>query len=555
MGHGSGILVEGVAVTVVPLGLTASGAWSVWRFGHRVGDSVSGPRPGRRPDRRRRARLDRPGRGRCFTARLPRRGGRHRVRWRRTAATAPVAGRVVGLVPRAVRRLRRAGDRDRLGPRGDLGGRAPALAAGRAAGGRPDPGAFLVVSTVVFLVALAARLRHGGQRDVPAAHGAGEATALHRAHRARWCPTRRSSPAPTCSAPASWSAPAPWSPRRWSRSARCRCSRCWPRCPTTARRRPGRRTSSRVPPLVAAVAAAWAQRRNPTLRWEEGALRGCAGGRRRRRAARLLAAVSGGAVGPGPDARRRPGRVRRAGARRDRLRHRRRRRRAGDDLVAAPPRPSAPSPRLRRVPPAAPLASSSWCPAPAPTSRRCSTPAPTRRTAPRWSPSAPTATASRGSRGPSGPASRPSCAGCRTSSPARSGTRALAEAVAAFEPDLVVLGRLHEAGRRRVPRPVRRTHGQHPPGAARRRSPGCTGPRRPGVRRQGHRRTLFVVDAGRRHRPDRRPDRGAGRATTTPPRPCTSGSRSPSARCWSTPSGRMAREGFTVEGRRVTVRS
>ncbi len=49
--------------------------------------------------------------------------------------------------------------------------------------------------------------------------------------------------------------------------------------------------------------------------------------------------------------------------------------------------------------------------------------APTRRTAPRSSPSAPTATASRGSSGPSGPACPPSCAGSRTTRPARSGTR------------------------------------------------------------------------------------------------------------------------------------
>ena len=35
-----------------------------------------------------------------------------------------------------------------------------------------------------------------------------------------------------------------------------------------------------LPPVVAALAAARAQRRNPTVRWEEGALRGCTGGRR-----------------------------------------------------------------------------------------------------------------------------------------------------------------------------------------------------------------------------------------------------------------------------------
>jgi hypothetical protein len=54
-----------------------------------------------------------------------------------------------------------------------------------------------------------------------------------------------------------------------------------------------------VPPLVAAVAAARAQRRYPTIRWEEGALRGCAGGVLAGVLVGLLAAVAGGAVGPG----------------------------------------------------------------------------------------------------------------------------------------------------------------------------------------------------------------------------------------------------------------
>lgn len=45
MGHGSGVSVRGAVVTVVPLGLTAMAAWSVWRIGHRVGDRVSGHGP------------------------------------------------------------------------------------------------------------------------------------------------------------------------------------------------------------------------------------------------------------------------------------------------------------------------------------------------------------------------------------------------------------------------------------------------------------------------------------------------------------------------------
>ena len=54
-----------------------------------------------------------------------------------------------------------------------------------------------------------------------------------------------------------------------------------------------------VPPLAAAVGAALAQRRRPTVRWEEGALRGCAGGVVAGLLLGWLAMLAGGAVGPG----------------------------------------------------------------------------------------------------------------------------------------------------------------------------------------------------------------------------------------------------------------
>ncbi len=54
-----------------------------------------------------------------------------------------------------------------------------------------------------------------------------------------------------------------------------------------------------VPPLAAAVGAALAQRRRPTVRWEEGALRGCAGGVLAGVLLGWLATLAGGAVGPG----------------------------------------------------------------------------------------------------------------------------------------------------------------------------------------------------------------------------------------------------------------
>ena len=54
-----------------------------------------------------------------------------------------------------------------------------------------------------------------------------------------------------------------------------------------------------VPAVVAALAAARAQRRRPTLRWDRGALRGCLGGVAAGVVLALLAVLAGGAVGPG----------------------------------------------------------------------------------------------------------------------------------------------------------------------------------------------------------------------------------------------------------------
>jgi len=45
VGHGSGVHVQGAAITAVPLGVTLIVAWTIWRIGVRVGDSVSGHGP------------------------------------------------------------------------------------------------------------------------------------------------------------------------------------------------------------------------------------------------------------------------------------------------------------------------------------------------------------------------------------------------------------------------------------------------------------------------------------------------------------------------------
>lgn len=41
LAHGSGVTIQGVLVTAVPLGLTALSAWVTWRVGHRVGESIA----------------------------------------------------------------------------------------------------------------------------------------------------------------------------------------------------------------------------------------------------------------------------------------------------------------------------------------------------------------------------------------------------------------------------------------------------------------------------------------------------------------------------------
>ena len=45
MAHGSGVVVEGARVTALPLALTLGCAWTIWRVGQRVGESVSGHGP------------------------------------------------------------------------------------------------------------------------------------------------------------------------------------------------------------------------------------------------------------------------------------------------------------------------------------------------------------------------------------------------------------------------------------------------------------------------------------------------------------------------------
>jgi hypothetical protein len=45
LAHGSGVQVDGIRLTVLPLGITLVCAWATWRTAHRLGDSVSGHGP------------------------------------------------------------------------------------------------------------------------------------------------------------------------------------------------------------------------------------------------------------------------------------------------------------------------------------------------------------------------------------------------------------------------------------------------------------------------------------------------------------------------------
>ena len=45
LAHGSTVAVEGIRITAIPLGLTLICAWTTWRVGHRVGESISGHGP------------------------------------------------------------------------------------------------------------------------------------------------------------------------------------------------------------------------------------------------------------------------------------------------------------------------------------------------------------------------------------------------------------------------------------------------------------------------------------------------------------------------------
>ena len=297
MAHGSGISVQGVLVTAVPLGLTLLCAWTTWRLAHRVGDAISG----HGPDADRIADAERdwtvPTAAALFAA-----GYVVVAVVTSSLAASPATGPSTG---RAVLWS--------LAITGCLGVPALAVGSGRAAvwaARLPRPvtagaaAGWSVVRTYVLvsaLAVLAALLLDLGTAlnilsqlgvDAPAAAlyvllslvvvpnavlfggayllGPGFAVGAN----TLVTPTAVVlGPLPLfpllAALPGTGPTPA-WTPFLIA-----------------------------LPPLVAAVAVARSQRRHPALRWEEGALRGCAAGIGAGVLLGLVTALSGGSVGPG----------------------------------------------------------------------------------------------------------------------------------------------------------------------------------------------------------------------------------------------------------------
>lgn len=297
LAHGSGIHVDGVAVTAMPLGITALCAWAAWRIGHRVGDSVSGHGPD----------ADRIADGeRDWT--VPVAAGLFAVGYVVTAvvtlvvASTPEAalngGRV--FVWSTLLSVAFGGSAIAVGS-----GRAAIWAAllppsvrGAAAACRRILVAWLALSTVVFVIALAVDFSTAVNVMSQLHTSAGDAT-LFTALNATVVPNAVAFSGSYLLGPGfTVGLHTIVSPTAVTIGA-------LPMFPLLAAlpdngTTPGWTAWLMVLPLlVAAYAAARSQRRLPTLRWDEGAIRGCAGGIAAGIGFGFLAAIAGGAVGPG----------------------------------------------------------------------------------------------------------------------------------------------------------------------------------------------------------------------------------------------------------------
>ncbi|MDF1602333.1 DUF6350 family protein [Nocardioides sp. YIM 152315] len=297
LAHGSGVHVDGVAVTIVPLGLSALCAWSAWRIGHRVGDAISG----HGPDADRIADGERD--WTVPTAAASFSGGYLAVAvatglLASSASTAPSLARVVVWSIVLCAAFGWTGIATGSGRLAIWAAAVPPWLRAGLAGGLRILGTFLVASTLLFLVALAVDLGTAVNVMSQLHAGAGDAsvytvlTATLVPNAAVYAGSYLLGPgfvvgAGTLVSPSLVSlGPVPMFPLLAA-------------LPDNGATPVWATYLIAAPPLVAAAAAAWAQRRRPTVRWEEGALRGCVGGVLAGVLLGVVTAVSGGAAGPG----------------------------------------------------------------------------------------------------------------------------------------------------------------------------------------------------------------------------------------------------------------
>lgn len=297
LGHGAGLTVGGAAVTVVPLGITALCAWSIWRVAHRVGGAISG----HGPDADRIADGERdwtvPIAALAFAA-----GyavvALATVRLAGTPETGLSTGRVlvwsVGLCA-AFGWTGLASGSGRLAIWAQV---VPAWLRAALAGGVRILATMLVLSTLLLLGALAADFGTAVNVMSRLHADAGDATmytlltATLVPNAALYASSYLLGPgfvvgAGTLVSPTLVSlGPVPMFPLLAA-------------LPDDGPTPAWTAYVVVVPPLVGALGAAWTQRRRPTVRWEEGALRGCVGGVVAGLLLGLLTAISNGAAGPG----------------------------------------------------------------------------------------------------------------------------------------------------------------------------------------------------------------------------------------------------------------
>ncbi|MBB3041651.1 DUF6350 family protein [Nocardioides soli] len=297
MAHGSGVMIGGVAVTIVPLGISALCAWSAWRVGHRVGDAISG----HGPDADRIADGERdwtvPTAAAAFTA------GYLAVAVGTcllvsSDTTSPSLGRVVVWSFLLCAAFGWTGIATGSGRLAIWAADVPAWLRAGLAGGLRILATFLVASTVLFLAALVADFGTAVNVMSRLHAGVGDA-AIYTTLTATLVPNAVVYAGSYLLGPGFLVGTGTLvSPSLVSLGP-------VPMFPLLAALPDNGATPAwaayliAVPPLTAAVAAAAAQRRIPTLRWEEGAVRGCVGGVLAGLLLGVLTVVSGGAAGPG----------------------------------------------------------------------------------------------------------------------------------------------------------------------------------------------------------------------------------------------------------------